>query len=1376
MTNYTKLEAKYNKLSSSAQDCLKMFTLAIETVDLSGGAKTLRSIGIKTLDGESVTQKSFQQVIQPLIDAQFIIEHTKTKFSINIKVHRFCFKKVLGDERINNFIKGIREQYPIKESEEGFYSYRYKSFRNYEVGLREMQFALVEKNGVKFQEHSKNVKSDFYKDPNPIPFFFGAPFEKDFLQLLPIDTQVNILESLLMNAIYGVEPIADYESCLLEAYAIEPNNIRLKKLLGTLFIYQGKLKDKDAFFEAEEGNLAWVAFLKGENDKAITLFTEDFKIIKKETRKKKVFLRYNAAPFYLLALLKKKEPSNHSLILKHAENAYYQSNKQVIGYMIGLMLHLKNEKKEAKTYLEKEPYSSLNLVFYGVIAFWINKELTKEEIRGYEKFYTLATNNSLLWLALEYATILSKLHTDQQKQEDYAAKSATLQKDLGIESMLMALQKVEEWELVLRAFEGMTSKGTISTLEEGGNARIAWLVGFESHAIQPKLQTKNKSGTWSKGRNIALKRLYRNEEDAATTQDQPIINAIYEEQSSRYYGGTDYYINFEKALKGMVGHPRLFLYNNPSVLVELTAVKPELIVEENAGKYEVKFSHDVSAEGISINKETPTRYNFVQVDPIHQEIAKAMGKTKVSIPKVAKKRLSAFLSKLGTGVVVNSKLAHSEENLPTKKGDSTIHVHLLPFGEGFKLEMFCKPADDGPYFKPGSGRVEFVAEIKKKRTLIKRSLKKEKEQARKVEEACTTLQKIPSYQGEWTFDDTETCLNILLELEAIKDKKLVKLEWPKGEKIKLNHQQVGFDQFSMRIDRDNDWFGISGELQLGDKEVMDMRLLLDLIDQNENSRFVEIKDGQFIALTTAFKKKLSAMNSYLDRSSNGIKAHNLSVVALEDFTDQVANLEAAKEWKQQLSRLKKARKLKVEVPSTFQAELRAYQLEGYEWLQRLAYWGVGACLADDMGLGKTIQGLAVLVERASKGPALVVAPASVCRNWLRECQRFAPTLNPTIFGSGDRKKTIKGLKKHDLLITTYGLLHQEEALLTNKKFGTIILDEAQAIKNRTAKRSKAAMNLQGAFKIITTGTPIENHLGELWNLFHFLNRGLLGSYESFQNKYAIPIERDKNSTIQQHLKKLIQPFILRRRKSDVLEDLPSKTEITLSVELSKAERAFYEALRQTAIEKIAEGQAEKGHPGMQILAEITRLRQACCHPKLVNKDIALESAKLQLLEEVVEDLVSSGHKALIFSQFVGHLKIIEALMQKKKINYQYLDGQTSLKKREERINAFQSGEGDVFLISLKAGGVGLNLTAADYVIHTDPWWNPAVEDQASDRAHRIGQKRPVTIYRLVTANTIEEKIVALHHHKRDLADGLLEGTERSARLSSEDLLALIKEG
>ncbi len=455
--------------------------------------------------------------------------------------------------------------------------------------------------------------------------------------------------------------------------------------------------------------------------------------------------------------------------------------------------------------------------------------------------------------------------------------------------------------------------------------------------------------------------------------------------------------------------------------------------------------------------------------------------------------------------------------------------------------------------------------------------------------------------------------------------------------------------------------------------------------------------------------------------------------------------------------------------------MRDYQLDGFNWLARLAHWGVGACLADDMGLGKTLQALAAILTRAPEGPTLIVAPTSVGANWISEAQRFAPTLRPIQFGSGDRQAVLDGLQPFDMLVCTYGLLQQKEvaAMLAEVEWQTIVLDEAQAIKNAATKRSQAAMKLQAGFKIITTGTPIENHLGELWNLFRFINPGLLGSLERFNQRFANPIEKSGDQQARSKLKKLIQPFLLRRTKSQVLEELPSRTEILLQVELSGEEMALYEALRREALEKLADGDGDGGPKHLQVLAEIMKLRRVCCNARLVVPDTPLSSAKLQLFGETVEELLDNRHKVLVFSQFVDHLHILRDYLEVRQIAYQYLDGSTPAKKRKQRVDAFQAGNGDVFLISLKAGGTGLNLTAADYVIHMDPWWNPAVEDQASDRAHRIGQQRPVTIYRLVAKDTIEEKIVSLHQHKRDLADSLLEGADMSGKMSTEDLLRLI---
>ena len=337
----------------------------------------------------------------------------------------------------------------------------------------------------------------------------------------------------------------------------------------------------------------------------------------------------------------------------------------------------------------------------------------------------------------------------------------------------------------------------------------------------------------------------------------------------------------------------------------------------------------------------------------------------------------------------------------------------------------------------------------------------------------------------------------------------------------------------------------------------------------------------------------------------------------------------------------------------------------------------------------------------------------------------------------------------------------------------IVLDEAQAIKNATTKRFQAAIQLNGNFKLALSGTPIENGLDELWSLFRFIAPGLLGSKESFQKKFMTPLDKEKDQARRQALKNLIKAFILRRTKTNVLQELPPKTEQTIHIDMEPEEKAFYEAVRQTAIDNITNNDQKGGQRKIHILAEITRLRRACCHPKLVDNNIDIPSSKLKVFLELVDELLQNNHKALIFSQYVSYLDLVRAELDKKGIDYQYLDGSTAAAERQKRVNAFQEGKSSLFLLSLKAGGAGLNLTAADYVIHMDPWWNPAVEDQASDRAHRMGQQRPVTIYRLVMKDSIEERILALHKDKRDLADDLLDGSQHVTKLTEDDLIKLM---
>ena len=803
-----------------------------------------------------------------------------------------------------------------------------------------------------------------------------------------------------------------------------------------------------------------------------------------------------------------------------------------------------------------------------------------------------------------------------------------------------------------------------------------------------------------------------------------------------------------------------------------------MIAKQVANGYHLQFSQPIKGVGFNIVKETPTRYKLLNVTPELFKIASSMQSERLFIPDKGSDRLKEVIANLSRIVTVQSALDDDNKDVPTVEANAKICVHLLPIGDGFHVELYTKPfTSNPPYFAPGKGEATIFGENNdRQRIKTKRNLVLEKKNAAKLVENVEILRGLTPTENTWELENSEQCLSLLLALNPMLSSNDITIEWPKGEKFKIS-KIAGFDQFSMNIKAKNDWFEVSGKLQVDEDTVLDMQQLLALAKQTKG-QFIELSSGKFLALTNEFRKRLTEIDGLLNTQKNGvIQLHPLAAPALQEFTDLVKDKNFDKKYKESLERLKKAFNKKFTPPDNFKPILRGYQTEGYQWLSRLSEWGVGACLADDMGLGKTVQALAVIQNRADEGATLVVAPASVCRNWVVEIGKFTPTLKPILFGEGERADAIDNAGARDILITTYDLMTREAEKFAKKEFHTIILDEAQSIKNRATKRSETAMQLQGNFKIITTGTPLENHLGELWNLFQFINPGMLGSLERFQDEFAIPIEKNKDVAKRDQLRRLVQPFMLRRKKDDVLKELPAKTEITLTVELTPEERAFYEALRRKAIQTIsmAENTEGGGARHLRVLAEIMKLRRAACHPKLAdpNADF-MDSAKLRMFGEIVEELLENGHKALVFSQFVAHLGILENYLKSKNISYQYLDGQTPLPKRQQRIEAFQGGEGDIFLISLKAGGVGLNLTAADYVIHMDPWWNPAVEDQATDRVHRIGQLKPVTVYRIVAEGTIEEKIVKLHEHKRDLADSLLEGADMSARLNADDLMDLIK--
>lgn len=469
------------------------------------------------------------------------------------------------------------------------------------------------------------------------------------------------------------------------------------------------------------------------------------------------------------------------------------------------------------------------------------------------------------------------------------------------------------------------------------------------------------------------------------------------------------------------------------------------------------------------------------------------------------------------------------------------------------------------------------------------------------------------------------------------------------------------------------------------------------------------------------------------------------------------------------------------VPKQFKGDLRPYQLDGLSWLQFLREYEFGGILADDMGLGKTVQALAhITLEKTSgrmKIPSLVVAPTSLMFNWRVEAERFSPQLKLLVLHGADRKHQFGNISQYDLVLTTYPLLVRDKEILLKQPFYLLVLDEAQFIKNSKSLATQIALQIKTEHRLCLTGTPMENHLGELWSLFHFMMPGLLGEETKFNRLFRTPIEKYSDADRRTHLNRRIAPFLLRRTKDKVVQELPEKVEMLRHVELDGGQRDLYETIRITMQKKIRQEIAKLGlaRSHIIILDALLKLRQVCCDPRLLKIETAKKknskSAKLELLMTLIPELLEEGRRILLFSQFTEMLVLIEDELNKKKLPYIKLTGQT--KDRETPVRQFQNGEIPLFLISLKAGGTGLNLTAADTVIHYDPWWNPAVENQATDRAHRIGQNKTVFVYKFVAKGTVEEKILEMQQHKHALMEGLFsDKTSGKLKLTERDLQGL----
>jgi superfamily II DNA or RNA helicase len=596
-----------------------------------------------------------------------------------------------------------------------------------------------------------------------------------------------------------------------------------------------------------------------------------------------------------------------------------------------------------------------------------------------------------------------------------------------------------------------------------------------------------------------------------------------------------------------------------------------------------------------------------------------------------------------------------------------------------------------------------------------------------------------------------------------------------------------------------DWFALRLDLDLEGRRLPLLPLIVPLLETGlegdlpdvlsvplepaggaqDANRYVDLPTPRLIPFLDVLRDLLESGRRDSDGNLSLSRFDILAVAHLEASGTRVRGGAALRELARKLSDFTGIQT--ANPPQGLQAELRGYQRHGLSWLQFLREHDLNGTLADDMGLGKTIQTLAHLLLEKEAGrldrPALVVAPTTLMGNWRREAQRFAPGLRVLVLHGLGRHARFDALADHDLVLTTYALLPRDGETLSHHRFHYLILDEAQNIKNPRTKAAGVVRNLRARHRLCLTGTPMENHLGELWSLFDFLLPGLLGDEPGFKRRWRAPIEQQGDRERRKRLARRIAPFMLRRRKQDVLAELPPKTEIVRSVALDEQQAALYESIRLSMEKRVREAIAAQGlaRSHITILDALLKLRQTCCDPRLLSLPAAAgvtASAKLELLMDILPEQLEEGRRVLLFSQFTGMLGLIETELERRGVAYSILTGRT--RKRDHVIARFRSGQTDVFLISLKAGGVGLNLTEADTVILYDPWWNPAVENQAADRAHRIGQDKPVFVYKLITENTVEEKILAMQAKKQALADGILHAgaTQANAGFQAEDLKEL----
>ncbi len=1249
------------------------------------------------------------------------------------------------------------------------------------------------------------------------------PFDRAWVAALPADLRVRALSEVLDASVRALSDRSDALELLEASWRDDADQVSdgSHHLLVEQLLLRGRLEDAARVLRGRTSVQAEVCAgrllaVQGKWSEANAAYEHALTSYLKKVGKRSPFFPDRGGLFFVLSLLAAGGPKNLTRAKQLATSA---QRKDVSSYpgahaILAEAASVLTGERDAEFVryigdgLRVEDMDPVALLLSIAAAQWIGSAVDAEARAELAKRSVAADAAGYAWIATQAADAVLAAGG-----EDPDGRLSSLRAGLVGCSVTRAVTRKESWseslDALLEIATPARSRRAPEAAEPTSATRLAWVVAENTwgFSVTPREQSRTKS-SWSKGRPVALERLATESAamDFLTRSDRAACAAIEQHVETRYYGryrNVSYTLDAAAALRALLGATNVFTeVRGELVPLEVRERQAKLKVERvaAAGGFRIRLDpmprHD--RETTMLASAGPTTLEIVELGDEHREIAKVLGKKGLELPATSELRVREVLAALSRIVPSDAELGPGNASTPACResgdlvaADPAPTFLARPLGEGVTLQAIVRPLGiGGPTLPPGGGGTATFAEIDARRVRAERDLAEEARQLSTVIDSCPAIASAERSEAGHALRDHDAALSALVELRAAK----ARVEWPDGGAIDVT-DEVAPRALAISLRATAEGFEADGTLDVPGGRALALSTVLGYLDASPG-RFLRLADGRYLALSRDIRRRLDELRALGERGAKRLRFHPLLVPEVEEALDG-ARLDADQPWRAQRDRLT-ATGVESEVPSTFRGELRAFQLDGFRWLARLGRWGAGACLADEMGLGKTVQVLALLLSRAPEGPSLVVAPTSVLSNWAEHAARFAPTLRVRTYAGEDRAGTLSGLGAFDLVLTSYTLLSTDVDALAALRFVVAVMDEAQAIKNPDSQRAQAACRLVAEQRVVVTGTPVENRLEDLFSLFRFASPGLLGTRASFDVRFARPIEQGHDRAARERLRRMVRPFLLRRTKTSVLEELPARTEVTLRVELARREVALYEAIREEALRGLeAEGglEAERGGPSrrMHLLAAITRLRRAACSERLVlpseqprpsrgrsrasaAKDVAASatSAKLEALGDLLDEILPNKHKALVFSQFVDHLALVKELLDARGISHLYLDGGTPRAKRSEAVDAFQAGRADVFLISLKAGGFGLNLTAADYVIHMDPWWNPAVEDQASDRAHRIGQARPVTIYRIVAKDTIEDRIVALHRDKRELADALLDGAESPARLGEEALLELIR--